>query len=100
MCHNIVYRDVCGEAAAGDSGVCGAWTSMRLPVLLSSYAWSDVFNVDETGIFYRTSPDKTMCFKGDSCHNGKQSNERTTAMVCSNMDGTEKLLLLVTGKFG
>jgi len=57
-----------------------------------------MFNTDETGIFYRMLPDKTMCFKGNSCHGGKQSKERVTAMVCANMDRSEKLPLLVIGK--
>lgn len=97
--HNIVFRDVCEEAAAVESGMCDAWISTRLPLLLSSYAPRAVFNADETGIFYRMLPDKTMCFKGDSCHGGKQSKEQITAMVCSNMDGSEKLPLLVIGKY-
>ena len=97
--HNIVFHDVSGEAAAVDSDVCDAWTTTRLPDLLSAYAPRDVFNADETGIFYRMLPDKTMCFKGDSCHGGKQSKEWITGMVCSNMDGSEKLPLLVIGKF-
>ena len=43
-------------------------------------------------------PEKTLEFKSVSCHGGKQSKERLTAMVCANMSGTEKLPLLVIGK--
>ena len=40
-----------------------------------------------------------MCYKGQSCHGGKQSKERIIALVCANMDGSEKLPLMITGKF-
>lgn len=43
-------------------------------------------------------PDKTLEFKGVDCHGGKNSKERVTVMVCSNMSGNEKLPLLVIGK--
>ena len=97
--HGIVFREVCGEAAAVDDSTVTTWLEKTLPPMLSSYYPRDVFNADETGIFYRLLPDKTYCFKGDSCHGGKQSKERITAMVCANMDGSEKLPLMVIGKF-
>lgn len=43
-------------------------------------------------------PNKTLHFKGDACIGGKSSKERITALVCANMDGSEKLRLLVIGK--
>ena len=97
--HGIVFREVCGEAAAVDDGTVASWLDKSLPPLLSSYHPRDVFNADETGVFYRLLPNKTLCFKGDSCHGGKLSKERITAMVCANMDGSEKLPLMVIGKF-
>ncbi|GBM06887.1 hypothetical protein AVEN_147829-1 [Araneus ventricosus] len=32
----------------------------------------DVFNSDETGLFFQCSPTKAAAFKGDECHGGKQ----------------------------
>ena len=43
-------------------------------------------------------PNKSLVFKGDSCHGGKLSKERITILPCANMTGTEKLPLLVIGK--
>jgi hypothetical protein len=97
--HGIVFHEICGEAAAVDENVVTSWIDKRLPSLIVSYERRNVFNADETGVFFRMLPDKTLCFKGDSCHGGKQSKERITAMVCANMDGSEKLPLLVIGKF-
>ena len=42
--------------------------------------------------------DKTVEFKDVDCHGGKKNKERLTAMICSNMDGSDKLPLLVIGK--
>jgi hypothetical protein len=41
---------------------------------------------------------QTYAFKGESCHGGKWSKDRITVLVCTNMDGSEKMPLLVTGK--
>lgn len=49
--------------------------------------------------FFRMTPDKTMAFKDDACHGGKKSKERITVAVCSNMDGSDKMKLLVIVKF-
>ena len=37
--------------------------------------------------------------KGETCSGGKRSKERRAVLVCANMDGSQKLPLLVTGKF-
>jgi len=44
------------------------------------------------------SSDKTLAFKGERCSGGKQSKERVTLLVGANMDGSEKLPLLMIGK--
>jgi hypothetical protein len=62
------------------------------------YADSDIFNGDETGLFYRLTPDRTLQFKGEKCSGGKHSKERITAWVCANMDGSEKKKLFIIGK--
>ena len=97
--HAIVFKRVCGESndVATDSEALSDW-KRKLATILKDYLPSDIFNADETGIFYKLMPDKTLEFKSVSCHGGKQSKERLTAMVCANMSGTEKLPLLVIGK--
>jgi hypothetical protein len=58
-----------------------------------------IFNADETGIFFNLFPSKTLATRGDKCHGGKKSKDRLTALLCANSDGSEKLALLITGKF-
>lgn len=41
----------------------------------------DVYNADETGLFYKCLPDKTISFKRDDCHVSKHSNKRALFTV-------------------
>lgn len=70
----------------------------KLPNILQAYTPDNIYNADETGIFYKMLPDKTMEFKDVNCHVGKKNKERITAMVCANMSDTDKLPLLVIGR--
>ncbi|XP_056645853.1 tigger transposable element-derived protein 6-like [Diorhabda sublineata] len=65
-------------------------------LILQDYQPDDVFNMDECGLFYKCLPNKTLAFKDDKCFSGKNSKERVTVVVCANMTG--KLRILVIGK--
>ena len=56
-------------------------------LLLQRYDPSDVFNADETGLYWRLMPDKTHAVSGETCTGGKKSKERITLLVCANMTG-------------
>ncbi|UYV83830.1 TIGD4 [Cordylochernes scorpioides] len=74
------------------------WLTDVMPNIISNYACKDIFNADETGLFWRLLPDKTLHFKGETCTGGKASKERITILLCCNMDGSEKMQPLVIGK--
>ncbi|XP_033739299.1 tigger transposable element-derived protein 6-like [Pecten maximus] len=97
--HGICFKKICGEAKSVDtsSDAMTKWAD-DLRTILSEYQPNNIFNADETGIFYRLLPDRTLDFKGTDCHGGKRSKERLTALVCANMTGTEKLPLFIIGK--
>lgn len=96
--YGIKQKTLCGEGAHVDDEVCQNWIKNTLPNLLEGYSPENVFNVDETGLFFKCLPQKTLAFKNEKCHGGKKSKERVTLMVGSNMAGDEKLKLLVIGK--
>ena len=96
--NNIAFRRMCGESSSVTPEMTSDWLSQTLPSLLAEYKPEDIFNADETGLFWKCLPDKTMRFKGDRCNGGKRSKERITVMVCASMIG-EKVPLLVIGKF-
>ncbi|NWI85971.1 TIGD4 protein, partial [Pitta sordida] len=69
-----------------------------LPCCLNDYQPKNVFHIQETGLLYQMLPHNTFAFKGETCSVGKLSEERITVAVGTNMDGSEKLPLLVIGK--
>ena len=57
----------------------------------------DIFNLDETALFYKLLPNRTLA---SSVVEGKKVNkERITIAIISNADGSEKIKPLVIGKF-
>ena len=40
--------------------------------ILKDYSPDQIYNADETGLFFRLLPDKTFEFKDVKCHGGKQ----------------------------
>ncbi|GBN65043.1 Sodium leak channel non-selective protein [Araneus ventricosus] len=97
--HNLSFKKLCGEAADFDSSSLKEWKDAVLQDILERYESANVFNVDECGLFYRILPDRTLCFKGEKCVGGKKSKERLTVLLAANMDGSEKIIPLVIGKF-
>lgn len=97
--HGISFKRICGEenSVVTDSDQMEEW-HRTLSIILKEYTPANVYNADETGLFFRCLPDKTLDFKNKDCHGGKQSKERITALVCANMSGTDKRPLLVLGK--
>lgn len=96
--NSITFKTVQGEEGAVNVGELTDWQTSVLREELEKYEPKDVFNLDETGLFWKLQPNKTMAFKGERCTAGKKSKDRLTVVVGANMDGTEKLPLLVIGK--
>ncbi|GBM34417.1 Tigger transposable element-derived protein 4 [Araneus ventricosus] len=92
--HNLSFKQICGEEKSVNPNEVTDWTGM-LKSLLKGYDDRDIFNVDETGLFYRVLPDKTLCFKGEKCSSGKISKERLTICCVATGWETSKLQLLL-----
>ena len=63
-------RDVSGETVK-------SWKE-RLPELVQGYSKEDIWNMDETGCFWKALPDKGFGMKGKQCKGGKKSKQRVT----------------------
>jgi hypothetical protein len=97
-CSGLVNRKICGEANNVNPEELVASKDTTLLHLMAKYSPKDIFNADEFGLFYSMLPDKTYTFKGASCKGIKVNKERITVLVCANLDDTEKLPRIVTGK--
>lgn len=96
--HNIVAGKIVGESVSVDQNSTTNWLMSVWPNLRRQFSNDEIFNADETGLFYKLMPDRTLKFKGENCSGGKLSKDRITVMVAANMSGTEKKKLLVIGK--
>ena len=92
--HNITGATIVGESGGVDAGVVGDWSS-RLPNIIGDYAPENIYNTDETGIFFKQTTNKTLHVKGTKCSNGKQSRERVTCLVTVNMAGGKEKPLFI-----
>lgn len=97
--HNIKVGKISGEAADVNKQSVLNWLEDKWPNIAENYSCEDIFNGDETGLFYKMTPDRTLKFKGENCVGGKQSKLRYTVWVCANMTGSEKCKLLIIGKY-
>ena len=61
--HGISFKKVCGEEKSVDlaSDQMEEW-HRTLSVLLKEYQPDDIYNADETGLFFRLMPDRTLEF--------------------------------------
>lgn len=57
-----------------------------------------LYNANESGLFWKMLPQKTLAHREDCVPGRKQSKNRITFMPCSNASGTHKLKLLMLGK--
>jgi len=54
-----------GEAGEADVAA-NAW--LRGPTIIEEYSPDDIFNADETGLYYRALPEHTHIFKKDNAN--------------------------------
>ncbi|KAL3693992.1 hypothetical protein R1sor_007643 [Riccia sorocarpa] len=68
-----------------------------LKALISGYEPDDIFNMDETGLFWQLEPNRTLATRAVS--GKKKSKNRFTVALTSNMTGTVKLPPFIIHKF-
>lgn len=92
---NISCHKYEGEADSANRDVVGQGRA-DVNELLKDYQLVDIYNMDETGLFYALTPNATLATgptKGK-----KKSKDRITVALCSNADGSHKLKPLVIAK--
>lgn len=93
---NISFRSISGEA--GNAKI-EDYSDFYKNVgdLMLKYDDKDIFNADETSLFYKLMPSKSLV---QVVRRGiKKYKERLTLLLCCNKNGTEKLSPLIIGKF-
>lgn len=97
--HNIVCKRETGEADSADpAAVAKSIEEAQEAINAGNFALRDVFNADETGLFYKMSPNTTLAIRAENVKGTKKEKDRITVLCCANADGSERLPLLVIGK--
>lgn len=84
--NNIVFKSRVGERGEVCEDTVKNWKD-SVPEVCRGYAPSDIFNMDESGLFYRDTAKTTFFKKGDACTGGKASKQRITIALCASMTG-------------
>ena len=87
-----------GEAGDVDMDVVEAWRTRDLKKILQDNAPSNIYNCDETGLFWHMLPEKSLGFIGEKRSDRKQPKTRMTLLAGSNMDGSDMMPPLAIGK--
>lgn len=97
--NKLTLKNIHGEAGATegkDNEEIRKEFSKKLVEKIASYSPKNVFNADETGIFYKQMPVKSLLTK---VRKGlKNYKDRVSVLLCANMDGSEKIKPLLIGK--
>ena len=86
--YNISLRNKEGESGSADLTLINNELP-RLKEKIKKYDVNDVFNFDETALFYRLEPDKTLASR--RVQGKKKNKERITIGLCTNATGKTKL---------
>ena len=71
--YNISEMKVAGEEGDVSQQTLSSWDE-RSRELMREYESRNVWNIDETGQFWRALPDKSLSERGKRCRGGKNSN--------------------------
>lgn len=97
--HGIKKLDASSEKQAADHQAaeqfCGFFRSLTAEHGLSP---EQVYNADETGLFWRSSPSPSP--EGGAVPGPKQNKDRLSVLMCANATGSHRIKPLVVGKCG
>lgn len=98
--HNIRQLSMQGEKLSSDRPAADHFIpDFQEFVHDNDYCLDQVFNCDETGLYYKLLPKKTLAAHFEKSADGRKTQkERVTISACSNVTGTIKLPLLFIGK--
>ncbi|CAI6369824.1 unnamed protein product, partial [Macrosiphum euphorbiae] len=92
--HDIVWKQVSGEANDVNQETVVEW-KQKISRLIAGYESKDVYNADETGLFFRGIPTKSLVQKSESCSGGKKAKDRLTVLMCGSMAGEIRKPLVI-----
>ena len=94
--HQIQAKSVSGEAKSVNLQVVEDW-KRQFPEIIAGYSAVDIFNCDESGLFYKITSQKSLVMPNDNRLEARKSKERVTLLLACSMGG-DKAKPLIVGK--
>lgn len=100
--HALRSQSLHGEAGSA-SAASVANDISELRTKLSEYPMVRIYNMDETGLFFKLLPSRTYVMESEGRRSVRgikamKAKDRVTAFICNNADGSKKLELSIIGK--
>ena len=95
--YGITFKEVSGESEKVTKEMTAPWEETTLPTILARQQLKNIFDADESGLFYKALPSKSLHFQGKCWSGGKDSKKQLTEMAAFNALG-EKILMFLMGK--
>ncbi|KAG0430775.1 Tigger transposable element-derived protein 6 [Dictyocoela muelleri] len=92
--NNITLRILSGESSSVDPIVLSDWF-LKIPEIIKDYDKRDIYNLDETALFYRMLPGRSLSRKNGNPHGSKRFKQRITLLFCVNLVGDKETPLLI-----
>jgi hypothetical protein len=90
--HGISCKSIHGESGGVDSNYIKIERE-KLKLITASYSLEDIYNLDETALFFKLTPNKTL--SNEAAAGEKINKERVTVALCCNATGSDKVKPIV-----
>ena len=92
--YNIRQVVISGESGDVQGDTVESWKE-RLPEILRGFRKEDIWDLDETGCFWKALPNCGFVQKGRECKGGKQSKQRLTVVCIANAAGGKEVPVVI-----
>ncbi|UYV78694.1 hypothetical protein LAZ67_16002435 [Cordylochernes scorpioides] len=97
--HNLKNKRVVGEAFSADEDAANRFKDDFHKLMTDEkYELFQIYNADETGVYWKSLPDNSQVKNANSASGHKQSKDRLSVLLCANADASHKNVLAVVGK--
>lgn len=98
--YGIKFLKISGEKLSNDSTAVQPFIEkLRKKIAEMGITYDQVYNADETALFWRKLPEETLALHNEKSAPGRKiGKERVTLLVCCNATGEHKLPLFMIGK--
>lgn len=98
--HGIRFKKICGEILSSDTTMITPFIhSLRAKMGEMGISEIQLYNADESALYFRLLPDKTYVAATEKSAPGRKiQKEKVSFLLCSNVDGSHKTTPLIIGK--